>query len=86
MEQGRSQTNEVAPRRGERRSVSLDVITSAVVNINDMSTQIAAAVEQQSTVAEEINCSITTIRDVAEVTMEGSQQSESASMTMDNLT
>ncbi len=47
-----------------------------------MSTQIAAAVEEQSAVADEINRSIITIRDVSENTMEGSRQSERASLVM----
>ena len=64
---------------------SLETITRAVTQINDMSAQIATAVEQQSAVADEINRSITTIRDIAEQTMEGSQHSEAAATTMSGM-
>ncbi len=58
---------------------ALDAIDSAVDTITDMCMQIAAAVEEQSTVAEEINRSVTTIRDVAESTMDSTRQSGAAS-------
>ncbi len=64
---------------------SLDSIASAVEKINDMSITIAAAVEEQSAVAEEINRGITSIRDSAEITMQGSQETEQASVTMSKL-
>lgn len=64
---------------------SLETITRVVQQINDMSAQIATAVEQQSAVADEINRSITTIRDIAEQTMEGSRHSEAAATTMSEM-
>ncbi len=45
---------------------TLEVITSAVSNINDMNTQIAAAAEQQTTVTEDINQNITELSQIAE--------------------
>ena len=45
---------------------SLDRITGSVQTINDMSTQIATAVEEQSAVAEEINRNILNIKDQAD--------------------
>ena len=44
----------------------LDQITEDVTRIMDMSTQIAAAIEQQSLVAQEVNRNVTNIRDIAE--------------------
>jgi len=64
---------------------SFDTIAGAVEKINDMSITIAAAVEQQSAVAEEINRGITTIRDSAEITMQGSKDTEAASASMSSL-
>ena len=66
-------------------ATSLDAITNAVQTINDMSTQIATAVNQQSGVSEEINRSITTIRDVAQLTVDGTVQSEESCNAMNNL-
>ncbi len=64
---------------------SLDTIAGAVEKINDMSITIAAAVEQQSAVAEEINRGVTTIRDSAENTMQASRDTGEACTSMENL-
>ncbi len=64
---------------------SLAAITRSVNHISDMSLQIAAAVEQQSQVAEEINRNITTIRQLAESSAETTQQTESSSVTMSRM-
>ena len=61
---------------------ALQTITDAVHNINEMSAQIATAVKEQSDVAEEINRSITTIHDLAEVTVDGTQHAEQAGTAM----
>ncbi|NOX08940.1 MAG: methyl-accepting chemotaxis protein [Gammaproteobacteria bacterium] len=57
---------------------SLSVISTAVSRINDMSTQIASAAEQQSATAEEVNRNITNISDMANETSNGAQQIASA--------
>uniref|UniRef100_UPI003D2E666E methyl-accepting chemotaxis protein n=1 Tax=Methylophaga lonarensis TaxID=999151 RepID=UPI003D2E666E len=54
---------------------SFDSILSAIQKINDMCMQIAAAVEEQSTVAEEISRSIHNIRDLSEENVKGSKES-----------
>ena len=50
-------------------------ISEAVANITDMTTQIAAATEEQSAVAEEISRNISTIADLADQTSEQAQHS-----------
>ncbi|MFO6425251.1 methyl-accepting chemotaxis protein [Motilimonas sp. KMU-193] len=45
---------------------ALDVIRSAILQINDMNLQIAAAAEQQSATSEEINRNTTNIRDISQ--------------------
>ncbi len=64
---------------------SLEAITNAIIKINDMSTTIASAVVEQSTVAEEINQGIVRIRDTAETTMNASKNMQEASTAMGNL-
>jgi aerotaxis receptor len=61
---------------------SLNDIQSSVTQINDMSTQIAAAVEEQSAVSEEINRSIVAIRDVSQKNMDDSNHSTNSSEAM----
>jgi len=58
---------------------SLKVIADAVSRINDMSSQIASAAEEQSAVNEEINQNIVRINDMAQQTSSGAQQTTSAS-------
>lgn len=53
---------------------SLNVIADAVSSINDMSTQIASAAEEQNAVNEDINKNIVTINDMAEQTALGAEQ------------
>ncbi|MGM0594689.1 MAG: methyl-accepting chemotaxis protein [Pseudomonadota bacterium] len=81
MEHSREQATASVDQAGKAVN-SLEAIASAIDTINDMSTQIASAVEQQSSVADEINRSIMTIRDIAERTLEGSNESEAASSEM----
>ncbi|MFJ7885039.1 methyl-accepting chemotaxis protein [Pseudomonas sp. NPDC096917] len=50
-------------------------ISEAVANITDMTTQIAAATEEQSAVAEEVSRNISTIADLADQTSEQAQHS-----------
>ena len=74
--------------RDEARSVvgqavkageSLAIISAAVSNINDMSTQIASAAEQQSSTTEEINRNIVNISSMANETSSGAQQTVTSS-------
>ena len=84
MERGRQQAADGVKKAGDAVN-SLDVITSAIATINDMSTQIAAAVEEQSAVAEEINRSIMTIRDIAEHTLQDAGDTEKAAGDMSKM-
>lgn len=52
----------------------LEAVLKGIVAINDKTTQIASAVEQQSTVAEEINQNIIRISDVSVQTSAGAEQ------------
>jgi methyl-accepting chemotaxis protein len=64
---------------------SLQTISQTVATIYDMNTQIAAASEQQSTVAEEINRNITNIKSSSDLTAEKSRQSEKSSGELSNV-
>ena len=64
---------------------ALDAIADSVEAINDMSTQIASAVLQQSTVSEEINRGITRISDLTNESEEGAMQSGSSGNVMNDL-
>lgn len=64
---------------------SLQSITDAVNLISDMSAQIATAVEEQSSVADEVSRSITSIRSSAEHTAESSTEMERAARDMSGL-
>jgi methyl-accepting chemotaxis protein len=57
-----------------RAGTALDNITQAVASITDMTIQIANAVEDQSSVAEEMNRNIVTISNVAGETAKASEQ------------
>ncbi|MGI1670764.1 MAG: methyl-accepting chemotaxis protein [Neptuniibacter sp.] len=61
---------------------SLDAIHTAIQQISDMNNQIAAAVEQQSAVAEEINRSVYSIRDMSEQNMDSVKTSSETSQNM----
>ena len=69
MERGRTQAADGVKKAGDAVA-SLETIARAIGTINEMSTQIATAVEEQSAVAEEINRSIMTIRDISETTLQ----------------
>lgn len=81
MEHSREQASKSVEQAAEAVA-SLNKINDVMDTINDMSTNIATAVEQQSAVAEEINRSINTIRDVSDNTMEGAQMSEEATQNL----
>lgn len=56
----------------------LEQINGDVTNIMDMSTQIAAAIEEQSMVAAEVNQNVVVIRDIAQETADVATQNASA--------
>jgi len=62
-----------------KAGTALTTIAGVVEGINDMSTQIASAAEEQSVVAEEINRNIVSITDMAEQTAAGTENTASAS-------
>ncbi len=78
MEKSREQSQsavEYAARSGE----ALRTISDAVQQINEMSTQIASAAEEQRAVSEEINRNIVAINDMAGETASGAEDTAAAS-------
>jgi aerotaxis receptor len=84
MESSRSQAAE-SVKQAQSTATSLTTITDAVNRISDMSEQIANAVREQNTVANEVNESITNIRTSTEQTAEGSQSLEHSAQQMSSL-
>jgi len=78
MSQGKHKADAGVEEAGKADN-SLAAIAHSVTNIDDMMTQIASAAEEQSAVGEEINRSLTAIRDVAGEVFEGSSQVASTS-------
>ncbi|VAW67150.1 Methyl-accepting chemotaxis sensor/transducer protein, partial [hydrothermal vent metagenome] len=72
---------EQAAKAGE----SLSLISTAVGLINDMSTQIASAAEQQNATTEEINRNIVNISNIANETATGAQKTVASSQEMAGL-
>ena len=68
-----------------RAGTSLENITRTVSNIQAMNQQIAAAAEQQSSVAEEISRSILNVRDVSEQTAAASEETAASSVELARL-
>ncbi|WP_076416321.1 methyl-accepting chemotaxis protein [Shewanella sp. UCD-KL12] len=60
-------------------SESLGAVTSAVTSINDMSTQIATAATEQSSVSEEINRNVLAIQDIVSELMHSSESTSGVS-------
>ena len=81
MDQSRSQA-ENSVGRGQEAVESLNAITSAVTNINDMAAQIATAVEEQNAVAQEVTQNVVNIQQTSEISVEGIRTSEEASAVM----
>ena len=81
MDQSRSQA-ENSVGRGQEAVESLNAITSAVTNINDMAAQIATAVEEQNAVAQEVTQNVVNIQQTSETNVEGIRTSEEASTVM----
>ncbi|QYK07215.1 methyl-accepting chemotaxis protein [Shewanella zhangzhouensis] len=63
-------------------SESLGSVTSAVTAINDMSTQIAAAATEQSSVTEEINRNVYAIQEIVNALLASSQEARTVSRTV----
>jgi len=61
---------------------ALDSILETITHINDMNAQVSTAVNEQATVAEDINNNITAINDSAEITANGANQSLEASQSL----
>ncbi|RMO04719.1 Histidine kinase, HAMP region: chemotaxis sensory transducer [Pseudomonas cichorii] len=68
-----------------KAGISLESITRTVSNIQAMNQQIAAAAEQQSSVADEISRSIMNVRDVSEQTAEASEETAASSVELARL-
>jgi methyl-accepting chemotaxis protein len=68
-----------------RAGVALASITDAVSNIQSMNLQIAAAAEQQSSTAEEINRNVVNVRDIAEQSSTATQQTAASSVELARL-
>ena len=68
-----------------RAGDSLGTITHTVSTIQSMNLQIAAAAEQQSSVAEEINRSVLNVRDVSEQTAAASEETAASSVELARL-
>ncbi|VVN43330.1 Aerotaxis receptor [Pseudomonas fluorescens] len=62
--------------QARRAADALDAISQRVNQITDMSLQIASAVEEQSSVSEDINRNISSIRSACEVTVSEGRQSQ----------
>lgn len=65
MNQGREQAQS-SVEQAAKAGASLEIITRTVAEINDMNTQIASAVEEQTAVAEDINRNITSVAGAGE--------------------
>lgn len=63
-------------------SESLGAVTSSVTSINDMSTHIATAATEQSSVTEEINRNITAVQDIVNELLASSQTAAEVSTTV----
>ena len=77
MQASRDQGNESAEQAASAGTL-LQQINSDVTNILDMSTQIAAAIEEQSMVAAEVNQNVVVIRDIAQETADVATQNSNA--------
>jgi len=78
MSAGQTKASESVERSKEAGN-TLDEITSSVSHIAEMNIQIASAAEQQTSVTEEINQRVESIRAISNESMQGTQDMESAS-------
>ncbi|QWL03309.1 chemotaxis protein, partial [Shewanella indica] len=63
-------------------SESLGAVTSSVTSINDMSTQIATAATEQSSVTEEINRNVYAIQEIVAELLHSSEEAARVSQTV----
>ena len=84
MDQSRSRAADSVS-NAESAGQSLEAIYNSVATITDMNSQIAAAANEQSTVAEEINKNITNINLAAEQSASGAKQTSISSDAMADL-
>ena len=84
MANGRRQV-ELTVSQAHEAEQALELISEAVTIINDMSAQIATAVEEQATVTEDISRNLTVIREVGDETASGAQQTADASRELTEL-
>ncbi|EIC22653.1 methyl-accepting chemotaxis protein [Thiorhodovibrio frisius] len=64
---------------------SLEAISSSVITINDVNTQLASSAEEQSAVAEEMNRNVTRISDAAEGNAQAAAETKAASEQLSTL-
>jgi len=74
-----------AVEQASRAGTSLEEINAAVASIKDLNSQIAAAAEEQSAVAENINQKVVSISDITDQSAAGAQQTASASNELNQL-
>lgn len=74
QQQGRDSAEQAAIAGEVLRQITIDV-----TNIMDMSTQIAAAIEEQSMVAAEVNKNVVVIRDIADESSQAAEQNATSS-------
>lgn len=84
MTNGRQQA-ELTVGQAQEAELALEQISIAVQTIHDMNTQIATAVEEQSTVTEDISRNLTEIQQVGDETAAGATQTASASRELTEL-
>lgn len=70
-----TETLKIAQQAGE----ALEVIASAITQINDQNLTIASAAEEQATVAREVDSNLVNIRDLSQQTSEGAHETQASS-------
>lgn len=78
IQRGQGKTKDSVVQAGNAAG-SIDKIVKAMGHINDINTQIAAAMEEQSAVTEEISRNVSAIANNSQVSVTGAQQTASAS-------
>ncbi|GAA0695369.1 PAS domain-containing methyl-accepting chemotaxis protein [Marinobacterium maritimum] len=84
MEAGQHQAEQCV-HQGSLTVTALKEIWNSISQIHEMSIQTAAAVEQQSSVAEEINRSVVTIRDMSEQNLEAAAETGTTSCNLQSV-